>query len=391
MIPLKMNNWLPDTQKFKIKIDILEQPSPATFFVAANAVEVAPHGIKDFQIRFNSFVEGTTKATATFTNEQSGEYFFYDIEAKAVSAEVLDTINLESSVRQSARHLLSIENPLDAHCEVTMGPSAGAEWWSCDSKCIRVKELVGLSGQSEGSYEIEYRPLTPTKQPEEHLLTVMTKELGTFKYKVVVKATASSVRQTLHFEVPLGSVQAETFVFKAFNPTQTTFKCSVRQPALFSVGDSMTCPAVSAWDGDDARLSVTFEPTLIGEVRDVLTIASPEGGHYECELVGRCVPPLPLGPYNFAAGAPQAIPFRNCFDQTCQWSFVVDSPSFQVATASASVAAKSEGSCSVTFNHVADNDSVATAQSDTVTAKLFIRCDSKPDVPPWIVYLRGKM
>lgn len=391
MIPLKMNNWLPDTQKFRINIDVMEQPSPATFFVAANAVEVAPHGIKDFQIRFNSFVEGTTKAKATFTNEQSGEYFFYDIEAKALSAEVLNTINLESSVRQSARHLLSIENPLDSCTVVTMGASEGAEWWSCDSKSIRVKELVGLSGNSEGSYEIEYRPLTPTKQPMEHLLTIMTKELGTFKYKIVVKATTSSVRQTLHFEVPLGSVQAETFVFKTFNSTQSTFKCSVKQPTLFSVNDSMSCPAVSAWDGDDARQSVRFEPTSIGEVRDVLFITSPEGGDYECELVGRCVPPLPLGPYNFVAGASQAIPFRNCFDETCQWSFVVDSPSFQVSTSTASVAAKSEGSCSVTFNQIADSASAATSQNDTVTSKLFIRCDTKPDIPPWIVYLRGKI
>merc|ERR1712167_327390 len=110
-------------------------------------------------------------------------------------------------------------------------------------------------------------------------------------------------------------------------------------------------------------------------------ISSPEGGDYECELVGRCVPPLPLGPYNFVAGTAQAIPFRNCFNETCQWSFVVDSPSFQVSTSTASVASKSEGTCSVTFNQVTENASVATSQSDTVTAKLFIRCDTKPDIP----------
>lgn len=298
---------------------------------------------------------------------------------------------MESSVRQSARHLLSIENPLDPQSTVIMGSGGDSDWWSCDSKFIRVKELVPLSGNSEGSFEIEYRPLIPSKQPEEHLLTIMTKELGTFKYKIVVKATPSSVRQTLHFEVPLGSIQAETFVFKTFNHTATTFKCSVKQNALFTVGDSLSSSAVTNWEGNDTRVVVTFEPTQIGEVRDILVTTSPEGGHYECELVGRCVPPLPLGPYNFLAGGSQAIPFRNCFSEMCQWSFVVDSPSFQVSANSASVNGKSEGICTVTFNYSADNASVSTVQNDSITAKLFIRCDSKPDIPPWIVYLRGKI
>jgi len=393
MIPLKMSNWLSETQKFHIDIDTLERPSPATFFIAANAVEVAPHGVKDFQVRFNAYVEGTTKATVTFTNRSTGEYFFYDVVAKATSAEILEDIVMESSVRQSAKHLITIENPLQHECDVQMGTGSNPDdWWSCDSKCIRVKQLVSISGNPEGSFELEYRPLTPTNKPEEHLVTIMTKELGTFKYKVIVTATPSSVRQTLHFEVPLGNIQTETFLFKTYNHDQTTYNCSVRKPTFFNVNKALAVPAVTQWDGEDARLGVTFEPADIGTTHDILTVTSPEGGLYECELVGRCVPPMPLGPYNFNQGSAQDIPFRNCFNETCQWSFVVDSPHFKTSAATASVPAKSDGVCGVEFQYITDEvNTASTSAQDFITAKLFIRCDSKSEIPPWIIYLRGKV
>jgi hydrocephalus-inducing protein len=389
MIALKMSNWLAETQKFHISIDPLEQPSPATFFVAANAVEVAPHGMKDFQIRFTSFLEGRTRAKVTFTNTSSGEYFFYEIVANAGPAQVIEDIHMESPVRQSAKQVISIENPLGKNDVVSMN---SADWWSCNSKCIRVKELVPLSGNVEGSFELEYRPLTVTSQPEEYTVTIKTKELGNFIYKVIVKGLASSARQTLHFEVPLGApAQTENFVFKAFNPIASTFNCSVRQQNLFSVNKTFPSPAVSSWDGLDSRVPVTFEPTEIGEIRDILTISSAEGGIYECELVGKCLPPLPTGPYYFTAGQSQAIPFRNCFDEVCQWSFVVDNPSFKIATASASVPSKTNDKCTVTFSHVDDGQSIASGANDNISAKLFISCRSKPHIPPWIVYLRGKI
>ena len=48
---IKVNNWLPELQKLNVTIDITEKPSPATFVIAANAVEVGPNGTKDFPLR----------------------------------------------------------------------------------------------------------------------------------------------------------------------------------------------------------------------------------------------------------------------------------------------------------------------------------------------------
>jgi hydrocephalus-inducing protein len=49
---VKLKNWLGSTQKFQVSIELLEKPSPATFVIVANAVEVGPNGVKEFPIRW---------------------------------------------------------------------------------------------------------------------------------------------------------------------------------------------------------------------------------------------------------------------------------------------------------------------------------------------------
>lgn len=299
----------------------------------------------------------------------------------------MEEIAIESPVRQSARFVIGVENPLPRDAHVSMGSLAKpAEWWTCDCPYIRLTELVPISGNPEGSFELEYRPLTPTKHPQEHLLVIMTQELGTFKYKVTVTATPTAARQTLRFEVPLGSIQTETFLFNTYNRTATTFTCSVKEQHCFDVPKTLQVAEVSDWDGAESRIGITFAPTELGEVHDLLTIASPEGGTYECELIGCCVPPLPLGPYNFTNGSSVDIPFRNCFNMQCKWNFVVDMPSFQLSAASATVNAKSDAVVTIAFRP----QEGTSAPVEIVTGKLFIQCENKPEVPPWIVYLRGK-
>ena len=101
-------------------------------------------------------------------------------------------------------------------------------------------------------------------------------------------------------------------------------------------------PVTAGWEGDDARLTVNFEPTeigvcctlsvlstlsahcyipltsillinimptnigyhLVGVVRDVLTVTSTVFGEYVCDLIATCVAPLPQGPFNFTRGKP---------------------------------------------------------------------------------------
>ena len=131
-------NWLATAQKLSVSVQINEKPSPATVIIAANSTEVAPNGTKEFPIRyylsveihllsyhmlyrFISPVEGTSKAIITFTNPLTNEYLFFALTAVTTASEVIETINLESPVRQIARHVITLENPLPLDVPITMG------------------------------------------------------------------------------------------------------------------------------------------------------------------------------------------------------------------------------------------------------------------------------
>ena len=337
-----------------------------------------------------SFNEGVSKARITFTNPITGEYAFYELTARSTMAEVLETVSLESSARQSARAVLTLENPLPATETVTMGgggASGSSSYWSCDSPFVRIRELTPLSGNSEGSFEVEYRPLAPTSQPMEHLVSITTKELGTFKYKLVVTATPAANLPTLRFEASLGSVATENLAFKSYNPAKVDYSCSMRRGGeCFSLPKSVPVEAISGWDGADVSVPVTFEPTETGQVNDVLTITAPGGIEYVAAVQATCVAPMPQGPFNVTQGTNQDLSFRNYLLQPCQWNFSVDNTAFRTVAPSATVPAKAQGNVSVVFD---PKEGEHGAAGTVVTAKLFVKCGSRPELAPFIFYLRG--
>lgn len=420
-VNLKIQNWLSVPQKLAVTIDILAKPTPATFVIAANATEVGPNGTKEFPVRFLSFMEGNSKARITFTNPDTKEYCYFELNAKTVMSEILETFHIEAPLRQTARLVFTIENPLPPDVSITMGSlQKPGDWWNCDSKYVRINELMSLNGQREGSYEIEYRPLKLSSQPTEHLLTITTQELGTFKYKIIAKSTPSLLKQSLKFETSLGNVQTESFLFRVYNGAKTDYQCSVKKDTIFSVQKVLPLEGISdprqQWEGNEIRLPIQFEPNEIGEFNDRLLIQSSEFGDYECELVGNCIPPIPQGPYSLETGLPPIeIAFRNVFTTNCNWSAVIDHPAFRITNPPTSsnftVNAKTESKVSISFEpkeeHLlallsgsspagtGDITALATALASTgnnfITAKLFISCTSKPEIPSWVYYLRGKI
>ena len=342
-----------------------------------------------FLYRFICYSEGITKATLRFTNQVTGEYCFYSLTARTTTSDVLEVIKIESPVRQTARYVITADNPLPRDNIITMGSATKPEeWWTCDTNVIRLTEINPFSGNNEASFEIEYRPLTITKQNKDHLLVIMTKDLGHFKYKLNLSATAPTLRPVLRFEVPLGSTQTENFVFRSFNSTSNTFSCSIKHPEFLSITKSLQVDSAKDWDGAEVRFPVSFEPMEIGEVSDTLCVASNEAGEYICDIVASCTPPLPQGPFNFTSGSSLDIPFRNCFDANYKWQFSVDSPYYKLSIPSTTVNAKTKSNCTVVFEPTGD---ALTTPGGFVSAKLFIKCESKPNIPPWVFYLKGRV
>lgn len=57
-----------------------------------------PHAFNSFQV--------------TFTNEQSGEYQFYEVQLRSTKPGVIANIDLSTPVRQSVPHTIRLDNPL---------------------------------------------------------------------------------------------------------------------------------------------------------------------------------------------------------------------------------------------------------------------------------------
>jgi len=91
----------------------------------------------------------------------------------------------------------------------------------CDNPQIRLVPMGNMTGKSEGSFNVEYRPLIPTTTTtttpgvvptQEALLTLKLNELGIYKFKLLLRASPPTSEPSLVFEAPLGGLQTNTFV-----------------------------------------------------------------------------------------------------------------------------------------------------------------------------------
>jgi hydrocephalus-inducing protein len=51
---LRVKNWLAETQRLDVAVNLTEKPTPASFIVAANVTEIGPNGTKEFPLRYGS-------------------------------------------------------------------------------------------------------------------------------------------------------------------------------------------------------------------------------------------------------------------------------------------------------------------------------------------------
>ena len=140
-----------------------------------------------------------------------------------------------------------------------------------------MNELVPMAGNPEGSFEIEYRPLFLSDRPQEYDLSIVSRDLGIFKYKLRLTTSPPALRQTLRFEVPLGAVQTESFVFRAYLPTKSEFTCSTKggsssatgQPekVMFTTQKTISVEAGTLVDTNKDNHSYTHSPKYASHSR----------------------------------------------------------------------------------------------------------------------------
>ena len=385
-IPLPVKNWLRHPQKFKVDITLADEAEgSSTFLQGANQIDVPSMATRDFPLRFFSYKEGNRAALVKFTNVETGEYLFHEVAVEVGPSEVQELFKLEAPVRQVAKKILTIDNPLGADKGITFRDN----FWKCDNEFVRLRRIGEMAGNKEGTFEIEYCPLVPTASVEKASLSFEIEELGLYKYDLELTAMPPSAAHQLRFECPLGGKQTETFTFKAFNKVGANFDNIVEKPQYFDVEKATKVDASEdAWEGQDVRLQVSFEPSTIGEVRDVLKVQSKDFGEYSCTLVGVCKPQLPQGPFEMADSGTKDIEFRNVFDSAMDFTFVTDDPRFTVNAGVVNIPAR--GSKGVQVKYLKAEEEGGKRGEVKVSAKLSVRCEGREDVPAWIYYLTGE-
>jgi hypothetical protein len=161
-------------------------------------LDIAGESNKDFKLNFLAYKVGTYKVKLTFLNETSGEYLPFILTVNATDADLLETIELVSPIRESISRIVTIENPTEQ--EVVIARSM----FTCTSEYIEIgPEQLKIPGRSERGFEISYRPLIVSEQEVD--LILKNPILGDFKYRLVLKGLAATSQRSLAFRCALGA------------------------------------------------------------------------------------------------------------------------------------------------------------------------------------------
>lgn len=99
-------------------------------------------------------------------------------------------------MRKLTRRLITVVNPLRPDEPITFSKTAakcaggtpasgshGEGWWRCSSPHVRLARVGEMTGNLEGVFAVDYRPLVATEdgKPEEADLSFNIEELGTYR------------------------------------------------------------------------------------------------------------------------------------------------------------------------------------------------------------------
>jgi len=178
--------------------------------------------------------------------------------------------------------------------------------------------------------------------------------------------------------VPLGGRETQVFRFTHWLDEKVEYSCSFASgaAAVFECPPKVAAEPAGA-SGREVEVTVAFEPSTLGEnIRDMLIVSSPAAGMYQCPVVGRCMPPKPQGPIEFAGGAGK-VDFKNVFSADADFIFAVDNPAFSVKP-SEKIGTKKTASIAVAWKEGVPGGSTA--------GKLTVACPSQTQCT-WVYYL----
>lgn len=142
---LSVCNWASDAQELKVMTENVSQQSSSMipYKVTGNSViKVAHNGIRDYKWTIRVLKEGSLAFKVTFTNENTREYLFYEIDLLVTKRESLDDIRLTTCVRRPVTYCLKLENPIKVPVVYSI---------SCEHRYLEFENSVEIPALSEVS------------------------------------------------------------------------------------------------------------------------------------------------------------------------------------------------------------------------------------------------
>ncbi|KAI4465641.1 dlec1 deleted in lung and esophageal cancer 1 [Holotrichia oblita] len=234
---------------------------------------------------------------------------------------------------------------------------------------------------SEKIVDITYVPLLPGVMDAN--LEVTTKELGIFLYHLYLEANNAEPEPPLVFKCAFGQCSKKKVYLENYSKAKSDFKIKILERNIFMVDHE-----TNAIDKDTTGfLTVTFEPSALGNIQSTLTLCSPTIGQYIYPLIGTCTYPTPQGPIVIQLGTSTTFTFKNPFEEEMEFQLKVQPEVFQIKSTVETVPAKKNMKIVVSTSNI---------KSDTVnnkpipfTGKVTIKC-TKCNIPnlKWVYYLQ---
>jgi len=373
---VEIPNWLQESQRFSVNISLIE-PADAGEEIKIHGVEtfdLPPGRAKEYKFSVYAYREGSALARLVFTNSKTEEFLAYEVAFKFVAPLTLQTLTFATACRQTARETISVMNPLSSPVN-----------FKCESSNDIVRfvpaEFTAQPG-ADFSVEVICRPVLPGEFDAN--LTLKSSELGEYPYKAKIDAKPAGLEKTIVFKAPLGSTETvQSFKFLHYAKKATQYAARIEAApghkgptGDFTVETKEIKTNAATDDGVEVVADIRFQPSMLGEIRALLVLSSPDGGDYKALLVGYTQPPQPQGPVVVPRGKPSSVDFMNPFDEAVQFTVQSDNPNFVLSTRSFKVDPKKNAPIAVQFTG-----------DKTQGGRLMITTEKLPN--PWIFYLKG--
>lgn len=365
--------------RFHVTVNWTPEPESGTVTVKAPVtIDVPAKQTKECSIIICPMNEGSLRGTVEFRCAEREDYTqVFNVALRVLQRTLSSRSELVATVRTSAIHRLAITNPLAKNVTVNTKVENGSD-------CIFVDPSIVIPRKSTVDLPIRFFPLLHKEYPTA-TVTATSPELGVTSCRLNLSSNPPLPEKASHVSCPLGQSIVFPLCFTHYSKANCEFtvRMTSKTTSFTKCGNpgSVKVPGTTRPEGCRVTVDLQYEPTCVGETKEVIEVISPQAGTYIFPFLASCSPPEPQGPFIVRTGQPALVPFKNVFNESITFTIATDSSHFVVSKATENVAAKKTINISVSYKSEENPQA-------THTAKLIVSGVCRGETLQWVYYLK---